>query len=231
MIKNILTIVFVFIVYEAHAQNKFVPTFQIGVHGGINYGNVRFEPSIRSAPVEMNNYGIILNYVSQPHTGIQLEANISQRGWQSGSDTNIHHIRKMSYLEFPLLTYLTFGKKFFHFNITGGPYLAFYRDSFEGFNLSNPVADSVKSIIFKSYEYHQQYGNRPKSNLDYGFAFGIGFGFRTIAGELNLRFRYTQGLTNMFTQYPEGEFRFSQMRTYYAGVAYLYTFKFKSLAK
>jgi hypothetical protein len=230
MKKGFLVIIFSFLIYGVKAQDKFIPTLQIGVHGGVNYGNVRFEPSIRSTPVEMNNYGFILNYVSEPHLGIQLEANISQRGWQS-NDTSFHHIRKMSYLEFPLLTYLTFGKKFFHFNINGGPYVAFYRDSFEGFNISNPVADSVKSIVFKSYEYHQQYGNRPKNNLDYGYVLGAGFGFRTVVGEITFRFRYTQGLTNLFNQYPDGEFRFSQMKTYYAGIGYLYTFKLKSLAK
>ena len=202
------------------AQDDFHQSFHIGVHSGISYGNVRFKPSIFASPVQMQDFGLMLIYESEPHLGLQLEANISQKGWQSGSDSTIKHTRKMRYLEFPLLTHISVGNKLFRFHVNIGPYIAFYRESVEGFEVANSVSDSVKSIVYQSFEYQEQFGNKPESNFDFGFTGGVAFGFHGKFGELALRVRYSQGLTNLFPQYPKGTYRFSQVRSMYAGVSY-----------
>lgn len=227
MKKNILIVVFLCFVPFLHAQKGFRPKIGIGGHYGLSYGNVRFDPTIRSTPVEMYNYGLIFYYISERYLGIQLEANISQRGWQSGSDTTFYNIRKMTYAEFPLLTNITVGSKHLRFNINAGPYLAFFRKSFEGFDVGASETETVHTVSISTYEVQEQYTSKPEKNLDYGFTLGIGIGFHSILGDLTLRARYTQGLTNLFPQYPEGTFKFSQMRNYYAGIGYTYEFQLK----
>ncbi len=219
--KKIYTILFVlFFIGTAFGQDEFKPSFQMGMHYGTNYGNVGFKPSIFSSSVQMQDFGFLFIYENVPNLGVQIEANFSQKGWLTDTDTTIMHTRKMNYLEFPLLTHITAGRKYFRFHVNLGPYIAFYRDSFEKFELANPIADSVKSIVYQSFKYQEQYGNKPKSNFDYGFMGGFAFGFYSKFGELTLRLRYSQGLSNLFPQYPKGEYRFSQVQSMYAGISY-----------
>ncbi len=227
--KKIFLLFILFLGYFSllNAQNDFSPRIGLGGHYGYGYANVRFKPSIRSNSIETNNYGLVFYYISEKHLGIQLEVNITERGWESGSDTSFYNERRMRYLDFPLLSNINVGGKHFRFTMNAGPYLAFFRQSFEGFKVGVPLADSERTITNSPYEYQEQYFSQPQGKLDYGYTLGAEIGFYSSLGNISLRFRYTQGLTNLFPQYPEGTFKFSQMRTYSAGISYTYEFWLK----
>jgi hypothetical protein len=210
-----------------NAQDKYSPKIGIGGHYGFNYSNVRFIPSIRSRPVVMNSYGLVFYYLGEKYLGIQFEANYTERGWESGSDTTFYNKRRMSFLEFPMLTNINVGGKHIRFIFNAGPYLAFFRESYEGFKVETDDANSTKSIFYNPHKNQEQYTSMPNKDIDYGYCLGIAFGFHSFAGDILLRARYTQGLTNLFPQYPEGTYKFSQMQTYYAGISYTYEFSLK----
>lgn len=213
------------------AQETFSPKIGLGGHYGYNYSNVRFVPTIRSRPVVMNSYGVVFYYLSEKHLGIQIEANFTEKGWESGTDTTFYNKRKMSYLEFPLLTNINVGGKYLRFIFNAGPYLGFFRESYEGFKVETEDSSIAKSIFYNPHENQEQYTSKPKGNMDYGYCLGIAFGIHSFAGDILLRVRYTQGLTNLFPQYPEGTYKFSQMQTYYAGLSYTYEFTLMSKRK
>lgn len=210
----------------------FRPQLGIGFHAGLNRSSVDFMPSSGQEAINLYSYGFLINYMSEPHLGVQLELNMSQRGWQLKNDTVSIYSRTMSYFEIPILTHINIEIKNFRINFDLGPYVAFYQGGSDKYtkiprseqnhtigNANIPSSPRLGEITY--------YGKDIDNKFDYGFMGGIGFGYNTILGEFQLRFRYTQGMKSIFTKYPEGNFRFSQMHSFYFGAAYCYTFKFK----
>ncbi|HBH49175.1 MAG TPA: hypothetical protein DDX98_11070 [Bacteroidales bacterium] len=199
----------------------------VGFHGGYTISEVNFrpgllDPSINYKAISTFNYGLVLNFIGEPFAGIQIEVNVSQRGWIEEADSAYTYTRKMNYIEVPVLTHLSFGKKRMRYIFNLGPYVAFHQSFSETYEMFDDQAQIPES---DSIDYY--YGRVVDSPTDFGFIFDGGVGVHTKYGTFQVKARYTQAVTNLFKQYPEGQFRFSQTRNIYIGFAYYYNFYFR----
>lgn len=159
--------------------------------------------------------------MAEEYAGIQVEFNLSQRGWQE-TDTAYTYTRNAEYFEIPVLTHLSFGKKRLRYIINLGPYIAFHRNFTESIELLIPGATVPVNDSVNSY-----YGQAPDSPIDLGFMVDGGIGVNTSIGIFQVKARYSYGMVNVFNKYPDGAFRTSLMRNLYFGVSYCYNFNFR----
>lgn len=208
-------------------QFDFNDYIQIGVSGGYNLSTVVCEPPINDSYIGGINTGFIINYFAEKNIGIQLELNYAQRGWKDVDVSTVgNYERIINYLEIPLLAHASWHIGKFRFQLDIGPYIAFQNSFTENYDESLVPDDLITkdTIILGERTY---YGQNVDNTFDYGFLVGAGPGLSTKYGEFQLRFRFVQGMQSIFNTYPEGNFRFSQMRTIHAGFAYVYTLPVK----
>jgi hypothetical protein len=209
---------------SAQTHPDFHPQLGIGLHAGINRSNVNFVPTMRQEAVNLYAAGIIVNYISEPYLGLQLECNLSQKGWQESNDSTGSYSRTINYLEIPFLThiYIPVKKALISFDL--GPYIAFSQGFSEDYDPSlraNPVTDTLQLGVINFY------GKEIDHPFDYGFMGGIAAGYNSPVGEFQIRFRYSQSLSNIFKKFPDGNFRYSQNSCFYVGVVYCYSITLK----
>ena len=226
-IRNYIAVLFIIISMSSFSQTRaFKPYVGLGFHGGMNISDVKFVQGIRDNSISYESLnlvsgGLIINLLAQENAGIQIEANISNRGWKETKDSVYTYRRDMRYLEIPVLTHLTFGKKRLRYVFNLGPYIAFHRKTTESFEIDKKhlviaEGDSIGSLM-------QSVNN----SIDIGFMIDAGIGVNTTAGIFQVKVRYSQGVLDIFEKYPEGIYRSSQMRNVYFGVSYYYNFYFK----
>lgn len=217
---SIITLLLLTVALQLNAQKDFRPYVGIGVHGGYNMTFVDFASDSANNERGINTqfYGIIINFLNIQHLGIQLEINMSQRGWQEGHDSILYYKRKMEYLEIPLLTHIALGKRVLRYTFDLGPYIAFHRNFTEDFESQT----SNSNNILIPDEHKDLYGKEIDNKFDYGFMIGTGFGINTVLGQFLVHVRYCQGLSHIMDQFPDTKYYGSQMKSYYAGISYTY---------
>jgi hypothetical protein len=209
---------------QGQNNSDFRPQLGIGFQGGINRSSVIFDPSIKQAPVNLQTYGLVLNYISEKYLGVQVELNMTQRGWSESQDSLGSYSRTINYFEIPIMTHIYAPIKKFRINFDLGPYISFFNSYTEKYDKNlrhNPADDTIRPGEIRYY------GVNIDNTFDYGFVAGIGVGYHSILGEFQFRFRFTQGLTSIFYRYPESSFNSSESRSYCLGFSYFYTFTFK----
>lgn len=227
MKKISIIIVIVLSINNLFGQFDFNDFMQIGVSGGYNLSTVDFQPKINQTSIGGINTGFIINYFAEKNVGIQLEVNYAQRGWKDNDVATVgNYERTMNYIEIPLLAHASWAIGKFRVQLDVGPYLAFHNSFSENYDPSGIPDDlfTKDTLILGERTY---YGQKVDNEMDYGFIVGLGPAFSTKFGEFQLRIRYVQGMQSIFKQYPEGNFRFTQMRTIHAGFAYVYTIPVK----
>jgi hypothetical protein len=222
-----VSLLFALLCLAGYTQDKFIPKVTIGINTGLNHSNVRFTDPINSLAVDGIGWGVFFNYISEPHLGIQVEMDYSPRGWyEKGNDTVVGYERRLGYLQFPILTKITFGSKLVWVDFELGPYFAFLREDYEGYHsfIYDTDFSSHDTIIGLQpvYNHYDRYGNGLDNKFDYGFILGFGPRFHTLLGDFGIQFRYSLGLAQIFTRYPDGDFKFSQMQSFYLGLSYSY---------
>jgi len=207
-------------------ETDFKPYIGFGVHGGVNFADANFDeggPNSGKSFQAAQQYsgGVFINFMAEPHAGVQIELNRSNRGWVE-EDTGYTYTRKASYLEIPVLTHLNFGKQLMRYNINLGPYIAFHRGFEETIDLKVPGYEVPVNDSVNSY-----YGKDPDYTFDFGFMIDASVGVNTSIGIFSLRARYSYGMVDMFEEYPDGIFRYSLMRNLYVGAVYTYNINLK----
>lgn len=221
-----LFIISLFFQISQAQEEKFSPTLGIGLHAGYNYANMRFDPTINERAVQLPNLGFILSFENERYLGVQFELNFSQQGWEEGKDSSLVYTRICNYLEIPVLAKFNYTKDFVTLGLNFGPYVSFLRGWTGGYEVPESD-DSLSHYLFAPlYDYPERYTADYEHNFDLGFMVGVFFGIHSGFGDFHLQGRVTQGVVNMLPRYPEGEFKFSQTRTLYLGVAYIYNFRF-----
>ena len=225
---RILITLFTIILFSAKInaqQTEFKPYIGIGVHGGINYSDIEIDQAINNSDISygkiQNTYmGFVLIFMAEEYAGIQIEANLAKNGWEEVRDTAYTYTRTMNYIEVPVLTHLSFGKKRMRYVIDMGPYVSFYRDTEESLELF-PQGSYNSETDTSSY-----IGKPVNNKIDLGFMLDAGIGINTSIGIFHVKARYSYGIINLFNKYPEGIYQQSQFRNYYFGVSYQYNFYF-----
>jgi hypothetical protein len=195
------------------AQESFEPTTHVGIHGGINFSSVNFNPTIKEEFLPSQAFGIYLRHVSEPHIGIQIELNAAGKGWKEVIDSVGTYTRKIQTFNLPLMAAFIAGSRVLRFAFTLGPYVDYRRQDKE-----------VIDIPDQSY-YRPHYLVPLADKWEFGFIGGVAVELHTKIGGFAIRASYSHALTNL---YPlnKGTFYFSgsRMMVIHGGIGYFVSF-------
>lgn len=228
MRKIFFTLFIILFSIKGFCQEEFSPKISLGIRGGVCHSNIFFYPTISSDAIDVPGGGFFINYISEPHLGVQLEMNFITLGWQDETDSLGTYRREMRYQQFPFLTHIELGENKVKVILDLGPYIAFHQGFKEEYDPNLRFNNLADTVILGERNY---YGVGPEQNFDYGFLGGLGLAFDTKAGRLTFDVRYSNGLVNVFEKYPKDNFRFSYHQSYFAGFSYSYIFKLKNVKK
>lgn len=201
--------------------------FSIGVNGGVNLSSVSFDPSIPQKSMITPSFGVTARYISEKYfkmiCGLQAELNFSQRGWtekiEDGSGDT--YMRKMNYVEIPLLAHLAFGKdkgNGARFILNLGPQI--------GFLLSeNEIYSASWHPEMRPNGWGNEYGKKAEVKFDYGIVGGAGAEVRTGIGNFLIEARYYFGLSDFYHSTKKDPF--SRSAHSYIGGRLTYLFDLK----
>jgi hypothetical protein len=217
-IKKLLIFIVLFSFEQLQAKEIFIQKTLLGVNGGINASEVFFSPSINEVPTLGYVGGLVFKYISEPHLGIQLEANYTQKGWSEKLDTINAYVRKLNYLEVPFMSYFEFGKRNTTFFLNFGPTISYLLSNRESIHLlkKNNKANYYRTGISTfdieeiNADYKKTYYARSLENyIEVGLCIGIGIAKSTSIGDFQLEGRFNQGVNKIFKNENDKNFTFS----------------------
>ncbi|MGK7395157.1 MAG: porin family protein [Candidatus Cyclobacteriaceae bacterium M3_2C_046] len=161
----------------------------IGVRGGGNIASIMFLPNARGRGVESITgfeAGLIYKNISTNHLGVQLELNMSQRGWQEVTDTLNNIAYKLDYLELPFMSHGYVGNQKVRLFLNLGIFI--------GFRLSGEqkITENGETRT-EPYDYQAERDNL----FDYGLKAGAGISYNFNWGNIFGEARYTFGFGNV----------------------------------
>ena len=182
----------IFLLFTLLAWNS-TAQVTVGIQGGGNLSTMDFANNVEYKYIEVKYTkgfigGIVLQFISEKHTGIQAEFNFSQRGWvemDTTSGNNLKYKNKMNYVEFPILTHVNIGGGKFRGLFNLGPYIGY------ALNRSYTETDvNTGSTTSFDYTFDKDLDNR----IDFGLLVGFGFEYRSSFGKFATEARYSIGL-------------------------------------
>lgn len=196
------------------------PEIYLGVHGSAIASMTIFNPTvpymtpITKGCVLGGEGGLVFRYSEQKCCALQLELNYMQRGWaERGSDVagEIDYMRKLHYIELPVMMHIYFGKPSFRGFVNLGPQIGYcVKDEVQG--TPHPAGGA-------------QY-NALDHRFDWGVCGGVGFYYRSAhAGVYQLDIRAGYSLGTLFSNQAGADFTMSNPITLSVGLAWLWEFK------
>jgi len=179
------------------AQSRLVePEIYIGVHGGVLGSMMNWAPKvagtskIEETALLSGNGGLVFRYSKHKCCAIQVELNYMQRGWREkidGTDSQPGgtYVRKLDYIELPLLMHIYFGKPQCRGIFNLGPQIGYC------------VHESWSGVQHATEREQYQSLNHP---FDWGIAGGLGVYYRhPKAGVFQLEARFNYSLGDAFS--------------------------------
>lgn len=201
------------------AQSAFQKEWAAGLSFGMDFASVSFSPRVLTSMKMGYTGGGTLRWITEPHLGLQLEANFSQRGWQERFDQNpdYHYSRTINYVQIPFLTHIYFGGSRFRGFFNMGPQIGFALSESTDSNLNgeNPNANRPDT----------QHELAIQKKFDWGLCGGPGMELRTPIGYFLLEGRFNLSLSNIFNSHKEDTFSKSANQVITAKLTYLIPFK------
>lgn len=190
--RKISIFLFIFaMAFSAAARNEFNKEIFFGVKGGGTYSKVRFYPNVEQAFNSGYTGGLVFRMISEPHVGIQCEVNYSQKGWKENFEPDGDYLRRLTYVDVPLMTHINIGKRGFRFFLNIGPSISFLISEEETYTPSRADVPEISE---------RDYFDQPVDNtIDFQFTAGLGMELRLKNGNaLVLDGRLYQSLPNLF---------------------------------
>ncbi|QZT36959.1 PorT family protein [Halosquirtibacter xylanolyticus] len=192
----------------------------VGVKGGYNMSWMSFYPNTNpytQIPTDASSIGgyqvgIVFRNMSEDHVGILAEVNYSQKGWEEKNRQGIKYMRKLNYIEVPIMTHISMGKKKLRFFLNIGPSISFLLSEQETLTQQDPNAD------MQNY-----YGKNLDQKFDFAFCGGGGLEYRFKKQSVLLEGRYTLSLLNVFDDATIG---YSSSRNQGVGVTMTWLYDF-----
>ena len=188
LIKKLLVAVFICFSQFLHAQDKFLPETTLGIKQGLNMSRLVITPDTSPGFLFGYNGGLVFRHISEPHLGIQIELNFSQKGWSQRLDSANSYSRRSSYVELPFLSHFEMGKVNSGTNFTLDV----------GTVLSCLISEKEKIGIVDTGRMKKYYGNKIGNKLDFSICIGIGIVRKTSLGNFEIGCRIVQSLTDIF---------------------------------
>lgn len=192
------------------AQPSNLSLLKTGTKHGIISSRISFDPPVTQDLTLGYNGGLVVQYLSEKHAGIQAEINFSQRGWTEKLDSSNSYKRILNYIEVPVLTHLYYTKNKTTYFINLGPDLSFHVSDRESFHLTHP-GDTLPYYLRKL-----------DRNFELALTGGIGIGRITSIGDFQLEARFHYGLQNIFSSGVQTDLDKSQNILYGVSLSYFF---------
>jgi hypothetical protein len=168
-------------------KELFKPKTMLGISGGMGYSQLFSSPFIGISPLQGYVGGLVFKHISEPHSGIQLEFNYIQKGWNEKLIAPNVYSRKFTYLEFAPLSHFEFGKRSTNLLLHIGPTFSYL------------LNDTITKSLTDTYSEKEYYHSKLESKIELGLCAGIGIVQSTGIGDFQLEFRFNQGINNVFS--------------------------------
>jgi hypothetical protein len=177
-------------------QKEFKYEYYIGAKGGITLTQVRFYPNVQTAFMQGNTGGLIFRMISEPHIGFQIEINYIEKGWKekpfTGNFADIGYFHRLNYVDMPIMTHVSLGKKAMRFILNLGPEFSYLISDSQGFT---PTA----SIPTDTEGYKPYYFQPIDTSIDILFTGGLGMEYHLKGGSaISLEGRVFYSLPNLY---------------------------------
>lgn len=201
--------------------------FSFGAKGGVlasfvfvdNINIRQTEPNLSQNFLQGITFGGVARYIpKERNSGILMEFNFTQKGWQENVSSGGTYTARINYIEIPFMSHIRIGRKRTKIAINAGPsftYMLSFEEQFEG----GVIEDDVTIRITE----------QSRLRAGYGLAMGVSFMRATKAGDFQLDFRYNLGLSNTLDRIDDTVPDFSQMQD--AGLSLTYIWPFGRKAK
>lgn len=177
------------------AQNTFQPEWAIGGSAGVGFASASFRPKVLKNTLIGYNGGVTARWITEKYLGLQFEVNLKQQGWSEAIDEtdkqilNPYYIRRMTYIDIPLLTHIYYGSDKVRFFVNLGPQIGLFIYESTSQNLNGAT------ITNRPNEQHTMPVER---KIEWGLGGGPGLEFRSSIGYFQLEGRYFYALSDFY---------------------------------
>lgn len=201
------------------------PELYFGVQAGVNAAAMDFYPAvplmtpITQAVTLSPLGGFVFRYSGQKCCAVQVELNYMQRGWaekgtETSSGTAVAYVRRLHYIEMPVLMHIYFGKKVARGFINLGPQIGYCIADDKGTGTRQTVREQQYAAI--------------DNRFDWGVTGGLGMSFRTMnAGSYMVEARFGYSFGTIFSSDLTDYFQSSRPMNLSIHVGWLWEFKKK----
>ncbi|MCD8394925.1 MAG: PorT family protein [Bacteroidales bacterium] len=223
-----LILVLFFMGLTALAQVHYKPHVSVGGKAGMTFAKMDFNPSVKQSMIDGILIGGMFIYQEEKLFGLQAELVIEQRGWKENfeeQNATFQYTRRLTYIQLPLLTRITFGGRKLKCVITLGPEISYMIGSKISANFDYNNITSIPDFPIENRT-NEQMAMEIKNKFDYGISAGLGaewaFKRRQAVG-IEARFYY--GLGNIFPDHKTDVFNASRGISVQATLSYAFRLK------
>lgn len=212
--------ILIFCVGKSYGQFFYRAHNYLGIKGGYSIGMMTFYPNTNpytqivtdASSINGYQFGLVYRNMSEEHVGILAEVNYVQKGWNEKKREGIVYSRKLNYLEVPIMTHISFGKKAVRFFLNIGPSVSYLMSENE------TLEQKDSNVPLNNY-----YGRDLDRKFDFAFCGGAGLEYNLHKQAFLLEGRYTLSLLNMF---DDAEIGYSSSRNQAIGVTLTWLYDF-----
>ena len=203
----------------AWGQSAFQREWTAGASFGVGFSSVSFSPRVLTTMQMGFTGGGTIRWITEPHLGLQLEANFIQQGWEERYDQapEYHYSRTINYIEIPFLTHIYFGSNRFRGFFNLGPRI--------GFALSESTESNLNGTNPSPNRPDTQHELPIQKKFDWGLCGGPGIELRTAIGYFLLEGRFNLSLSNIYNSHKGDTFSKSANQVITAKLTYLIPLK------
>ncbi len=197
----------------APAETHYKPHISIGAKGGVTYSKMSFYPNVKQSMLPGMIMGVTFSYAEEKIFGLTAELCVEQRGWKENfeeANAQFEYSRRLTYIQLPLLTHISFGSSKFKGYVNLGPEVAYMIGSSISANFDYRNYQSVAGFPVQN-RMNDQMGMDIKNKFDYGISGGLGMEYfvnRRHSVAIEGRFYY--GLGNIYPDKKKDTFSASR---------------------
>jgi hypothetical protein len=179
----------------------------------MNFSALSSTPKFNQELLPSEAFGLFFRHVSEPNIGLQVEANMSRKGWREVIDSVGTYTRRIRTYDFPVMAAFIAGSRTLRFAFTIGPYLSY--------RVSNK---EIISIVDTS-DWRPHYGKEIPRKMEFGFIGGLSVEIYTRIGGFAVRASYSHAISNIFpVSNTDFMFKQSRQRVIHGGLVYFVSF-------
>lgn len=198
---------------SAMSETHYKPHVSVGAKGGMTYSQMSFYPSVKQSMLSGMIVGATFSYAEEKIFGLRAELCVEQRGWKENFEeynSKFSYTRRLTYLQLPLLTHISFGSSKFKGFVNLGPEVSYMIGSSVSANFDYAHYENVPGFPLKN-RVNEQLSMEIKNKFDYGISAGLGMEyFINRRHSVSLEGRFYYGLGNIYPDKKKDTFSASR---------------------